>query len=165
MILDEPETLIANSRYGGYSNDYSAIGNGNSNGLSSNHLYDNHSSPNITPIATDNIRTWFADTNISESARDSANHKDKTLAPSVSNCSNNKLNGLYLRLGYRNGYVKYTECISNTATIYCNPKSGWPISYDNAAYYYPYPFTDTPATVNNLIFTTVNTIYFFPIYF
>eukprot|EP01083_Nonionella_stella_P275450 935440_1 len=74
----------------------------------------------------------------------SSKYKHNNLALLVSNCSDNKLNGLYLRLGYRNGYIKYTECINNISTIYCNPKRGWTISYNNAAYYYSYPLTDTP---------------------
>eukprot|EP01083_Nonionella_stella_P275449 935439_1 len=74
---------------------------------------------------------------------------NNNLALLVSNCSDMKLNGLYLISGYRNGYIKYTECINNLSTIYCNPKRGWTISHNNGVYYYSYPLTDTPPTINN----------------
>eukprot|EP00483_Globobulimina_turgida_P011069 UN11090 len=75
--------------------------------------------------------------------------KNRDFALLVSNCRQNKLNGLYLLSGFRNGFVKYMECINNKATIYCNPKRGWTISYDNAVYSYSYPLTQNPPTIED----------------
>ena len=63
--------------------------------------------------------------------------------------SRETLNGLYLVSGFRNGYVQYTECINHRASIYCNPKRGWTVSYNNAVCFYSYPLTPYPPTLKN----------------
>ena len=67
----------------------------------------------------------------------------------VSDCKDIDLNGLYTISGFRNGHIKYTKCIDQKTTIYCNPKRGWTISdHDNVIKYYSYPITKQPPTID-----------------
>jgi len=70
----------------------------------------------------------------------------------VSDCKDIDLNGLYTISGFRNGHIKYTKCIDQKTTIYCNPKRGWTISnHDNIIKYYSYPITKQPPTIDTNI--------------
>eukprot|EP01084_Bolivina_argentea_P176570 305517_1 len=75
--------------------------------------------------------------------------KNAEFALMIKNCGEEKLNGLYLISGFRNGFVKYTECIRQRATLYCNPKRGWTISHNNAVYYYSFPMSEHPPTASD----------------
>eukprot|EP00485_Elphidium_margaritaceum_P001776 CAMPEP_0202694722 /NCGR_PEP_ID=MMETSP1385-20130828/8516_1 /ASSEMBLY_ACC=CAM_ASM_000861 /TAXON_ID=933848 /ORGANISM="Elphidium margaritaceum" /LENGTH=321 /DNA_ID=CAMNT_0049350621 /DNA_START=39 /DNA_END=1004 /DNA_ORIENTATION=+ len=75
--------------------------------------------------------------------------EDVDFALLVTNCSDDRVNGLYTLNGYRNGYVKYVECVNHEAVIYCNPKRGWTISLNRAVKYYSFPlFSRVPTVVD-----------------